>query len=239
MPRLTIGDTLPNLEVETTYGKFMLYDFVRQNWVIIFSHPGDFTPMCTTELAKVATSTEIFEERGVKLLVLSCDDIQSHNNWIKDIESYSRGCNVKFPIIADPTREIIKELNIMDPDKKDVTGKQVLSRALHVVARDKKVKFSILYPATIGRNVDKILRVIDALQKTVNHKVGTPMNWMPGEPVAIHPSLSDDQAKEMFPWDTMLLSFPPANTISASPCFNHHFIRTPSKLSFTCTRVDI
>ncbi|KAJ4978950.1 hypothetical protein NE237_009730 [Protea cynaroides] len=199
MPGLTIGDALPNLEVETTCGRFMLHDFVGQDWVIIFSHPGDFTPVCTTELAKVAAHTERFEDRGVKLLGLSCDDIQSHNNWIKDIESYSGGCKVKFPIIADPKREIIKELNMVDPDEKDATGNQVPSRALHVVAGDKKIKLSILYPATIGRNMDEILRAVDALQKTANHKVATPVNWMPGEPVVIHPSLSNDQAKEMFP----------------------------------------
>ncbi|KAJ4956365.1 hypothetical protein NE237_013148 [Protea cynaroides] len=199
MPGLTIGDTLPNLEVETTCGKFMLHDFVGQDWVIIFSHPGDFTPVCTTELAKVAAYTEKFEERGVKLLGLSCDDIQSHNNWIKDIESYSGGCKVKFPIIADPKREIIKELNMVDPDEKDATGKEVPSRALHVVAGNKMVKLSILYPATIGRNVDEILRAVDALQKTANHKVGTPVNWKPDELVMIHPSVSDDQVNEMFP----------------------------------------
>ncbi|KAJ4960595.1 hypothetical protein NE237_020505 [Protea cynaroides] len=211
MPGLTIGDTLPNLEVDTTCGKFMLHDFVGQEWVILFSHPGDFTPVCTTELAKVAAYTERFEERGVKLLGLSCDDIQSHNNWIKDIESYSGGCKVKFPIIADPKREIIKELNMVDPDEKDATGKQVPSRALHVVSGDKKIKLSIQYPATIGRNVDEILRAVDALQKVANHKVATPVNWKPGEAVVIHPGVSNNQAKEMFPQGYSTAELPSGN----------------------------
>ncbi|KAJ4957257.1 hypothetical protein NE237_014040 [Protea cynaroides] len=178
MPGLTIGDTLPNLKVETNCGKFTLHDFVGQDWAIIFLSPGDFTLVCTIELAKVTAYTERFEDSGVKQL---------------------GGCKVKFPIIADPKREIIKELNLVDPDKKDATRKQIPSRALHVVAWDKKFKLSILYPATIERNVDETLRAVDALQKTANHKVATPVNWKPGELAVIYPSVSNNQAKEMFP----------------------------------------
>ncbi|KAJ4961531.1 hypothetical protein NE237_021441 [Protea cynaroides] len=172
---------------------------------------GDFTPVCTTELAKVVAYTERFEVRGVKLLGLSCDDIQSHNNCIKDIESYSGGCKVKFPIIADPKREIIKKLNTVDPDEKDATGKQVTSRTLHVVAGDKKIKLSILYLATIGRNMDEILRAVDALQKTTSHKVAMPVNWKSGEPVVIHPGVSNNQAKKMFPQGYSTTELPSGN----------------------------
>ncbi|XP_042475284.1 1-Cys peroxiredoxin [Macadamia integrifolia] len=199
MPGLTLGDTIPNLEVETTHGKFKLHDFIGQDWTIIFSHPGDFTPVCTTELGKMAAYTNKFQERGVKLLGLSCDDVQTHNDWIKDIEAYSRGSKVEFPIIADPDMEVIKELNMVDPDEKDLNGNQLPSRGLHVVGGDKKVKLSILYPATTGRNIDEVLRVVDSLQKTEKHKVATPENWKPGEPVMIAPTVSNEEAKELFP----------------------------------------
>ncbi|OVA05704.1 Alkyl hydroperoxide reductase subunit C/ Thiol specific antioxidant [Macleaya cordata] len=199
MPGLTIGDTIPNLEVETTHGKFKLHDFIGSNWAIIFSHPGDFTPVCTTELGKMAAYADEFEKRGVKLLGLSCDDIQSHKEWIKDIEAYTPGCKVDYPIIADPKREIIKQLNMVDPDEKDPNGNNMPCRALHIVGPDKKVKLSFLYPATTGRNMDEIVRVLESLQKAAKNKVATPVNWKPGEPVVISPSVSNDEAKKMFP----------------------------------------
>ncbi|XP_010276532.1 PREDICTED: 1-Cys peroxiredoxin-like [Nelumbo nucifera] len=199
MPGLTIGDTLPDLEVETTHGSFKLHDFVGNDWAIIFSHPADFTPVCTTELGKMALYEKEFNERGVKLLGVSCDDIQSHKDWIKDIEAYTPGCKVKYPIVADPKKDIIKQLNMVDPDAKDPDGSEVPSRALHVVAPDKKIKLSILYPATTGRNMEEVLRVVDSLQKTAKYKVATPVNWKPGEPVVISPSVSNDEANVMFP----------------------------------------
>ncbi|XP_058077190.1 1-Cys peroxiredoxin [Magnolia sinica] len=199
MPGLTIGDTIPNLEVDSTHGKIKLHDFIGDSWIIIFSHPGDFTPVCTTELGKIAAYAEEFVKRGVKLLGLSCDDVQSHNEWIKDIEAYTPGCKVKYPIIADPKTEVIKQLNMVDPDEKDSSGNLVPSRALHIVGPDKKVKLSFLYPASTGRNIDEVLRVVESLQKAAKHKVATPANWKPGEPVVISPSVSNEQAKEMFP----------------------------------------
>ncbi|GMH19795.1 hypothetical protein Nepgr_021636 [Nepenthes gracilis] len=182
MPGLTIGDTVPNLEVETTHGLFRLHDFIDDSWTILFSHPGDFTPVCTTELAKMAAYAEEFYKRSVKLLGLSCDDLQSHQDWIKDIEAYSGGCKVSYPIVADPKREIIKQLNMVDPDEKDASGNPLPSRTLHIVGPDKVV-----------------VRVVESLQKAAKHKVATPANWEPRDPVVIPPSVSDDQAKQMFP----------------------------------------
>ncbi|RWR94400.1 1-Cys peroxiredoxin [Cinnamomum micranthum f. kanehirae] len=200
MPGLTIGDTIPNLEVNTTHGKFKIHDLVGDGWAIIFSHPGDFTPVCTTELAKMAQYLEEFEKRGVKLLGLSCDDLQSHTEWIKDIEAFTgSGCKVRYPIVADPNREIIKQLNMVDPDEKDSNGNSLPSRALHIVGPDKKVKLSFLYPASTGRNMDEVLRAVESLLKAAKHKVATPCNWKPGDPVVISPGVSNEKAKEMFP----------------------------------------
>ncbi|CAI9765797.1 unnamed protein product [Fraxinus pennsylvanica] len=194
MPGLTLGDKLPNLEVETTQGKIKLHDYVGDSYTIIFSHPGDFTPVCTTELGMMAAYADKFAERGVKLLGLSCDDVNSHNEWIKDIEVFNNGHKVTYPIAADPKREIIKKLNMVDPE-----DTQSPSRALHVVGPDKKIKLSFLYPASTGRNMDEVVRVLDSLMKASKHNIATPANWNPGEPVVIAPSVSNEEAKKMFP----------------------------------------
>ncbi|KNA20981.1 hypothetical protein SOVF_047190, partial [Spinacia oleracea] len=194
---ITIGDKVPNLEVETTKGKFKLHDYFADTWTILFSHPGDFTPVCTTELGMMAAYADNFTQKGAKLLGLSCDDISSHNEWIKDVEAYSGGHKVTYPIIADPKREIIKQLNMVDPDEKSSNGQPLPSRALHIVGPDKMLSF--LYPATTGRNMDEVVRVLESLQKAAKHKVATPVNWKPGQKVVISPSVNNDQAKEMFP----------------------------------------
>ncbi|CAI9090890.1 OLC1v1025767C1 [Oldenlandia corymbosa var. corymbosa] len=200
MPGLTIGDQIPNLEVETTHGKFKLHGFISDSYCIIFSHPADFTPVCTTELASMAAYADKFAERGVKLLGFSCDDVQSHKEWIKDIEAYADNKHrVGFPIAADPTGELIKELNMVDPDEKDSSGRPLPSRALHIVGPDKKIKLSFLYPGSTGRNMDEVVRALDSLKKASQHKIATPANWKPGDQVVIAPSVSDEQAKEMFP----------------------------------------
>ncbi|KAJ7955305.1 1-Cys peroxiredoxin [Quillaja saponaria] len=199
MPGLTIGDTVPDLATDTTHGRIRLHHYIGNGWVILFSHPGDFTPVCTTELGKMAAYAKEFSQRGVKLLGLSCDDVQSHKDWIKDIEAYTPGCKVDYPIIADPKRELIKQLNMVDPDEKDSEGNQVPSRALHIVGPDKKIKLSFLYPASTGRNMDEVLRALDSLMKAQKFKVATPANWKPGDPVVISPSVTNEQAKEMFP----------------------------------------
>ncbi|XP_024986687.1 1-Cys peroxiredoxin [Cynara cardunculus var. scolymus] len=199
MPGLTIGDSLPNLQVDTTHGAIKLHDYVADSFTIIFSHPGDFTPVCTTELGAMAAYAHKFKERGVKLLGLSCDDVQSHKEWIKDIEAYNNGKKVTYPIAADPTREIIKQLNMVDPDERDSSGDIVPSRALHIVGPDKKIKLSFLYPASTGRNLDEVIRVVDSLLKASKHKIATPANWKDGEEVVIAPSVSNDEARKLFP----------------------------------------
>ncbi|XVF28137.1 hypothetical protein REPUB_Repub15cG0003200 [Reevesia pubescens] len=199
MPGITIGDTVPNLEVETTQGKIKLHDYFKNGWTIIFSHAADFTPVCTTELGKMAAYLPEFEKRGVKLLGFSCDGVQSHKEWIKDVEAYTPGCKVTYPIVADPNREIIKQLNMVDPEAKDSSGNQLPSRALHIVDFDNKIKLSFLYPSTTGRNMDEVLRALDSLQTASKYKVATPANWKPGDHVVISHSVTNEEAKEMFP----------------------------------------
>lgn len=198
MPGLTIGDSIPNLEVETTHGVIKLHEYI-DTWTILFSHPGDFTPVCTTELGKMAAHAPEFAKRGVKLLGLSCDDVSSHVEWVKDIEAYTPGCKVSYPIIADPNRELIKILNMVDPDEKDSSGHNVPSRALHIVGADKRIKLSFLYPASTGRNIDEVVRALDSLERASRNKIATPANWKPGEDVVISPSVSDEEAKTLFP----------------------------------------
>ncbi|XP_050219129.1 1-Cys peroxiredoxin [Mercurialis annua] len=198
MPGLTLGDTIPNLEVQTTHGVFKLHDHI-DTWTILFSHPGDFTPVCTTELGKMAAYAQQFADKGVKLLGLSCDDVASHAEWIKDIEAFTPGSKVTYPIIADPNRQIIHQLNMVDADEKDPSGNNVPSRALHIVGPDKKIKLSFLYPASTGRNMDEVMRVVESLQRASKHKVATPADWKPGEAVVISPSVSNEEAKKMFP----------------------------------------
>ncbi|WOH07397.1 hypothetical protein DCAR_0726827 [Daucus carota subsp. sativus] len=185
MPGLTIGDTLPNLEIETTHGKMKLHDYVGDSFTIIFSHPGDFTPVCTTELGAMAAYANQFAQRGVKLLGLSCDDVQSHHEWIKDIEAFNGGHKVNYPIGADPKREIIKELNMVDPDEKDSAGNHT----------------PFLYPASTGRNMDEVVRAVDSLltAEATKKKIATPANWKKGEKVVIAPSVDNDEAKKIFP----------------------------------------
>ncbi|KZV57762.1 1-Cys peroxiredoxin-like [Dorcoceras hygrometricum] len=199
MPGLTIGDTLPDLEVQTTHGNIKLHEYCSNaNFTIIFSHPGDFTPVCTTELGAMAVYADKFEQRGVKLLGFSCDDVQSHQEWIKDIEAYNKNKPVNYPIAADPSREIIKKLNMVEPTADGNTAPATPSRALHIVGPDKKIKVSFLYPASTGRNMDEVLRVLDSLDMASKHKIATPANWKPGDSVVISPDVSSDEAKQSF-----------------------------------------
>ncbi|XP_054804527.1 1-Cys peroxiredoxin [Prosopis cineraria] len=208
MPGLTIGDTIPDLQVQTTHGNFKLHDFFSGSWTILFSHPGDFTPVCTTELGKMAKFSEEFSRRGVKLLGLSCDDLNSHEEWIKDIEAYTPGAKVNYPIISDPTREIIKQLNMVDPAEKDSNGTPLPSRALHIVGPDLTIMLSFLYPASTGRNMEEVVRVLESLQKASKYKVATPADWKPGDPVVISPSVSNEEANTMFPQGFQTVDLP-------------------------------
>ncbi|CAK9873780.1 unnamed protein product [Sphagnum jensenii] len=207
MPGLALGDVIPNIEADSTQGPIKLHDFIDESWTIIFSHPGDFTPVCTSELGMIAAYAPEFKKRGVKLLGLSTDSVQDHLRWIKDIEAYTPDAPVQYAILADPRRKITGELNMLDPDEKDPNGKPLASRALHIIGPDKRLKLSFLYPGTTGRNLDEVLRVLDSLQLASKQKIATPANWMPGEPVVISPSLSDEEAKDQFPqgWKTTSL----------------------------------
>ncbi|EPS60758.1 hypothetical protein M569_14043, partial [Genlisea aurea] len=199
MPGLTIGDPLPDLEVETTQGKIKLHDYVGDSFAVVFSHPGDFTPVCTTELGMMAAYSDRFAARGVKLLGISADDLDSHREWIRDVEAYGNGHKVNYPIAADPERRVIEQLNMVDPDERDSAGRNLPSRALHIVAPDKRIKLSFLYPACTGRNMDEVLRAVESLQNACKYRIATPVNWKPGEPVVIAPTVTNQEAKELFP----------------------------------------
>lgn len=202
-----LGELVPDVEADSTVGHIKVRDYCKDGWTIIFSHPGDYTPVCTTELGKIAAYNPEFENRGVKLLGLSTDSVEDHLGWIEDIETYTPGAPVLYPILADPDRKITVALNMMDPDEKDANGKPLASRALHIIGPDCRLKLSFLYPGTTGRNFDEVLRVLDSLQLASKHKIATPANWQPGEPVVISPSVSNEEAKELFPqgWETFKL----------------------------------
>ncbi|GLJ07569.1 hypothetical protein SUGI_0069860 [Cryptomeria japonica] len=208
MPGLSLGDTIPNVQADSTHGHIKLYDYIGDSWAIIFSHPADFTPVCTTELGRIANYIGEFEKRGVKLLGLSSDEVDSHRAWLPDVEACTPGCKVTYPILADPKSEIMAKLNMLDPDEKDEIGKPLASRALHIIGPDKKLKLSFLYPGTTGRNFDEVLRVVDSLQLAAKYRVCTPANWKPGERVIIPPSVNDEEAKKLYPQGFETISLP-------------------------------
>ncbi|XP_016373715.1 peroxiredoxin-6-like [Sinocyclocheilus rhinocerous] len=202
MPGILLGDVLPNFEAETTIGKIKFHEFLGNSWGILFSHPRDFTPVCTTELARTAKLHDEFKKRDVKMIALSIDSVEDHRKWSEDIVSFNQDkacCPVPFPIIADDKRELSVLLGMLDPDERDKDGMPLTARCVFVVGPDKRLKLSILYPATTGRNFDEILRVIDSLQLTATKKVATPVDWKPGQEVMVIPSLSDEEANKLFP----------------------------------------
>lgn len=201
MPGLLLGDEIPNFEADTTIGRIKFHDFLGNSWGILFSHPRDFTPVCTTELACAANISNEFKKRGVKMIALSIDSVADHNSWSKDVMAVSKKADtdLPFPIIADDKRELSVLLGMLDPDEKDKDGMPLTARCVFVIGPDKKLKLSILYPATTGRNFDELLRVIDSLQLTAQKKVATPVDWKPGDKVMVIPSLSDAEAASLFP----------------------------------------
>ncbi|XP_063322309.1 peroxiredoxin-6 [Pelmatolapia mariae] len=201
MPGLLLGDEIPNFEADTTIGRIKFHDFLGNSWGILFSHPRDFTPVCTTELACAAKISNEFKKRGVKMIALSIDSVADHNSWSKDVMAVSKKADtdLPFPIIADDKRELSVLLGMLDPDEKDKDGMPLTARCVFVIGPDKKLKLSILYPATTGRNFDELLRVIDSLQLTAQKKVATPVDWKPGDKVMVIPSLSDAEAASLFP----------------------------------------
>jgi len=199
---MKIGDTAPDFEAETTEGTIKFHDWLGDDWGVLFSHPKDFTPVCTTELGYMANAKPEFDKRGVKIIGLSVDPMDKHADWAKDIEE-TQGTAPNYPIIADSDYEVSKAYDMLpaevegDPGDRTPADNQTV-RNVVVIGPDKKVKLILVYPMTTGRNFDEVLRVIDSLQLTANHKVATPVNWQQGDDVIIAGSVSDDEAKETF-----------------------------------------
>jgi len=197
---LRLGDTAPDFTAMTTDGELSFHDWKKGSWAVFFSHPADFTPVCTTELGYVAKLKPEFDKRGVKVIGLSVDNVASHEKWEGDIGE-TQGTPVNFPMIGDEDRRVSDLYGMIHPNANDT----LTVRSVFVIGPDKKVKLMITYPASTGRNFDEILRVIDSLQLTAKHKVATPVNWNDGDDVIIGSGVSDDEAKELFPdgWTTV------------------------------------
>jgi len=197
---LQLGDIAPDFEAETTQGPIRFHDWIGSDWAILFSHPKDFTPVCTTELGAFAKRKAEFERRGVKIIGLSVDPVTDHERWAEDIRE-TQGSALNFPLIGDPDRKIADAYGMIHPKAIDT----LTVRSVFVIGPDKKVKLTLTYPASTGRSVNEILRVIDSLQLTAKHQVATPVDWKPGDDVIIVPSLSDDEARRRFPqgWKTL------------------------------------
>jgi len=191
---LHIGDIAPDFTAETTEGKINFYDYIDGKWAVLFSHPKNFTPVCTTELGYTAYLKPQFEARGVKVLGLSVDKLESHEPWSKDIEE-TQGTALNFPLIADTDRTVATLYDMIHPNASDT----MTVRTVFVIGPDKKVKLSLNYPASTGRNFDEVIRVIDSLQLTAKHQVATPVNWKNGEDVIISGAVSDEAAREKYP----------------------------------------
>ena len=191
---LQLGDEAPDFTAETTEGTVRFHEWMGDGWAVLFSHPKDFTPVCTTELGEVARIKGEFDRRNVKVIAISVDPLESHMKWADDIKE-TQGHAVNFPLIADPDRRVADLYGMIHPNASDT----VTVRSVFVVGPDKKVKLMITYPQSTGRNFDEILRVIDSLQLTAGHKVSTPVNWKQGDDVIIIPAVSDDEARERFP----------------------------------------
>ncbi len=200
---LRIGDTAPDFEAETTEGRISFHKWLGDSWGIIFSHPKDFTPVCTTELGYMAKLKPEFDKRNVKVIGLSVDPVDRHAQWANDIKE-TQGTAPNFPMIADTDFKVSKLYNMLpaetsgDPTKRTPADNQTV-RTVFVIGPDKKIKLYLAYPMTTGRNFDEILRVIDSMQLTAKHRVATPVNWKPGGDVIIGGSVSDDEAKTIYP----------------------------------------
>jgi thioredoxin-dependent peroxiredoxin len=205
---LTIGDTAPDFTAETTEGPISLHDWIGDSWAVMFSHPRDFTPVCTTELGYMAKIKPEFDKRNVKVIGLSVDPVGNHSKWAADIEE-TQGNAPNYPIIGDADFNVSKLYGMLpasvegDPTARTPADNQTV-RNVFVVGPDKKIKLILVYPMTTGRNFDEVLRVIDSLQLTAKHKVATPVNWQQGDDVIIAGSVSDDEAKETYPngWES-------------------------------------
>lgn len=197
---ILIGDTAPDFEAETTEGHIRFHDYIDGSWAVLFSHPKNYTPVCTTELGYTAKLKPEFDKRGVKVLGLSVDKLEDHAGWAADIKE-TQGTALNFPLIADPKGEVARKYDMIHPNADNT----LTVRSVFVIGPDKKVKLKIEYPASTGRNFDEVLRVIDSLQLTAKYSVSTPVNWKEGEDVIISTSVTDEAAKQKFPggWKTL------------------------------------
>ncbi|MGI8848723.1 MAG: peroxiredoxin [Pyrinomonadaceae bacterium] len=191
---IRLGDDAPDFTAQTTEGEINFHEWLGDNWGVLFSHPRDYTPVCTTELGMAARLKPEFDRRSVKIIGLSVDPLASHAGWAKDIEE-TQGAAVNFPMIADPDKKIADLYDMIHPNASDTAT----VRSVFVIGADKKIKLTLTYPASTGRNFDEILRVIDSLQLTAKHSVATPVNWKDGDDCIIVPSVPDEDAKEKFP----------------------------------------
>lgn len=191
---LQLGDTVPNFTQESTEGTINFYNYIDGHWAILFSHPKDFTPVCTTELGQVAKIKSEFDKRGVKVIGLSVDPLESHRGWVSDIEEVE-GSRINFPIIADYDRKVANLYGMIHPNADDT----FTVRSVFIIDPQKKLRLTLTYPAATGRNFQEILRVVDSLQLTDSKKVATPADWKPGDAVIILPSVPDEDAQSLFP----------------------------------------
>ena len=191
---LLLGDTAPDFEADTTEGRINFHEWAGDDWVVFFSHPADFTPVCTTEVGYTANLKDKLAARNAKAIVISVDSLEDHKAWIKDIEE-TQNATVDFPMIADPEKKVATLYNMIHPN----ANAKVTVRAVYIIDPDKKIRASIVYPPSAGRNFDEILRVIDSMQLTDNYKVATPVNWEDGDDVIIVPAVSNEEAQEKFP----------------------------------------
>jgi len=193
MASLRLGDTAPDFTAETSEGTLNFYEYLGDSWGILFSHPADFTPVCTTELGTAAKFKDEFDKRNVKMMALSVDGAASHKEWIKDINE-TQATEVNFPIVADVDKKVSDLYDMIHPNADNT----LTVRSVFIIDADKKVKLTLTYPASTGRNFYELLRVVDSLQLTANHKVATPANWKNGEKVVVSPAIPTDEAKEIF-----------------------------------------
>lgn len=191
---LRLGDIAPNFTADTSVGKIDFYEYLGDSWGVLFSHPADYTPVCTTELGKTALLQDEFAKRNVKVLAVSVDTVEHHTGWIKDINE-TQNADVRFPIIADPEKKVATAYGMIHPN----ASENFTVRSLFVIGPDKKIKLTITYPASTGRNFNEVLRVIDSLQLTANYSVATPADWKPTEDVIVVPSISTPDAIKKFP----------------------------------------
>jgi alkyl hydroperoxide reductase subunit AhpC len=199
---LKIGDTAPDFTAETTEGEIKFHDWIGDSWTVLFSHPKDFTPICTTELGRMAALKPEFDKRNTKIIGLSVDPVDSHGKWADDIEE-TQGTRPNYPMIGDSDLAVSKAYGMLPADVEGTSegrtpADNATVRNVFVIGPDKKVKLVLVYPMTTGRNFDEVLRVVDSLQLTANYKVGTPVDWKPGDEVVIAGSVSNDEAKELF-----------------------------------------